>query len=119
MFKVVLKIGKLTKIKEFADFALASKEFETLKRMNSNVVLMKDDVDISSTVIEQAPKKEAIEKIASAVEIDVIFAYKEGDVKKAIKVKESRAKVLLHRAEKAGYQACILVNKQVIAKVNC
>ena len=120
-FQVVIKIGKFEKVKDFDEFTLASKEFETLKRMNAQVQFIVDGKDISDTIkIEPVTKPEEVVKAATFVEADVFFFWKEGDVKKMTKVKESRAKTLLARAEKAGFAAFITdQSKKVIAKVNC
>lgn len=120
-YQIVLKICNLEKVKEYEDFKLASNEFEVLKRMNADVRFISDGKDISET-FSVKPFEDVSEenKTSEKVDIDCFFCWKEGETKKSIKVKESRANVLLNRAENAGYKAYIIdMAKRLIAKVNC
>ena len=121
-YQVIITIGKLQKVKEFEDFKLASAEFETLKRMKAKAVIKADGKDISDTFVEKAETiaKAEAKVIASTTENKILFVWKEGEAKKTTTVNQTRAKVLLERARKAGFPAYMLnENKQLIDKVNC
>lgn len=118
-------IGKHEVVRSFPNFETASKEFNRLKKKGLSVILLADGKDVSSTVVKTEKEKEnaqspASQPVKAKSAEKVVFAWKEGEKKGQINVDADRAQLLLARAERAGYQACIFdKSKQLIAKVNC
>lgn len=129
-FVIIIAIGSHTHKMKFTDYTMATKKFEELKKSGIPARLLMDGVEISSTATDTASDEQPapaataqvqpVQELAATVEQDVKFFWKEEGIKKMKVFKESKAKDLLKRAEKAGYPAFITdMSNHLIEKVNC